>query len=338
MPLHSLPPEILNSIFGFVGTDNFRQDIGRLLVSKSWYELAQPVLFQDLLITSSFLVTLLANYKNNDIKQLLQRNVQGVRFSLDGHPENATRHPHHIAREVLHTFNDQFSNEWQWTHDVNRDIVELAALLQQCPKLKLLKMDARSEGPDGVLGLTNRSYLMSEAMISLLDISQITCLEFDIGGSDLIHEMVSEEEIHLCKNIQILLPKLRRLRCRMTTICPDILTPQHGVSQLDLEEVIICLTLHNPYNSLVPFRYPNSCNSTSRRSFVKLRDSIENKAAELVPMMKNPTMVRVISHTYPAVKHEVFDVLAKTRLIFNAAGPWEADGIEESSPDAETQN
>lgn len=50
MTLLSLSNEILLDILRYVGASEFREDIGRLLVCKQWYNVAQTALLEDIII------------------------------------------------------------------------------------------------------------------------------------------------------------------------------------------------------------------------------------------------------------------------------------------------
>ncbi|KAK0712773.1 hypothetical protein B0T26DRAFT_715239 [Lasiosphaeria miniovina] len=54
--LMSLPPELLLQVFGPVGAKSFRQDLGRLTVSRHWYSYAWPVLVGDIRLTAASLL------------------------------------------------------------------------------------------------------------------------------------------------------------------------------------------------------------------------------------------------------------------------------------------
>lgn len=64
------------------------------------------------------------------------------------------------------------------------------------------------------------------------------------------------------------------------------------------------------------------------RLFPRLKADMEYCARELVLLMKNPRVVRVLSHTFPGMELHFLDVLTERRRATEHTAPWDADGEE----------
>lgn len=238
MSLYQLPPEILIYVFRLLGSAFFRQDARRLLVSRQWYQLARPVLLQDLDFSAESLRRfVLASNKVGMIRSI-RNHVRTLSLALDGF-ENWHSAQFEPSSTELSGIDLQTTDTW--TSEVNDFLVALAGILQQCTRLQSLKLEARPEGHGPWAGFSRRNYLMASPLASLVFISSLTCLEIDTGGTHLIQNNTCN--IHLCTNINKMLPTLRRLRCRTRDICPHILDVPGNGPLISLEDFVINLSL-----------------------------------------------------------------------------------------------
>lgn len=319
MSLHQLPPELLLDILGLLGSAFFRQDVRRLLVSKWWYQLAWPVFLQDLEFHAESLERFILAFERPGMLRSIHEYVKTASLVLDGFEDwdsalPATG-PLEIDFKVVHT----------WTFELNTYVAALAGILQQCPRLRLLRLEARPERHPPRLGLLRRDYLVQLPVASLVSIGQLTCLEIDTAGTNLAHGSPASG-VHLCTIINTMLPALRRLRCRMSSICPAIFkVPERG-SLPKLEEVIINLSLSDPRGSDTSYRYPNRCGFLPGDNFPRLKADIETSAREFVLIINKPRMIRILSHTFPGLDLHSLDVLTDRRMVLAPAAPWDADG------------
>lgn len=252
MSLHRLPPEILLSILRLLGSAFFHQDVRRLLVSKRWYQIAWPVFLKDLEFHTESLERFILASKRAGMVRSVQEYVMKATLTLDGfenwHSACSTLSATKSSEIDFEVFN-------MWTSELNGYIAALAGILQQCTRLQHLRLEARPERHDPRLCLQRRDYLMALPLASLVSISHLTCLEIDTAGTYSIDSNTTR--VHLCSNISTMLPTLRRLRCRMSSICPTIFDVHGSCLLLDLEEIIINLSLSETCDSDTSFRYPS---------------------------------------------------------------------------------
>jgi hypothetical protein len=227
----------------------------------------------------------------------------------------------------------------QWTARLNSSIFCLGAILRPCAQLRHYKLEARPEHHEPGHGLVPRAYLAAPALISLLSVGHLTTLHIDMGGTYFTRLPRPSDGIHLCSTVNTLLPTLRRIRCRMCSICDDLLEPPAGDKRLCLEEVIINLSLSELSDFYTSYRYPTGCWPVSGEtaSFQQLRSSVERQVRTPATRLENPKMVRVLSHTFPALQVYAYDALADQRILLASDAPWNADGevAEEDAPSAE---
>ncbi|KAG6019184.1 hypothetical protein E4U19_007432 [Claviceps sp. Clav32 group G5] len=302
MSLLRLPPEIVLSIFRLLGSAFFRRDVRRLLVSKWWYELAWPVFYQDLRLRAGSLQSFVLATKSVDLLHSIRKNVRTVKLVLNGFED---------WHSILSASNAAGSTEIDlqvvdtWTSKVNGHVAALAGILQHCTGLRLLKVEARPETHPLQLNLQRRDYLAPSPLASLSSLSQLTCLEIDTAGTRLMDDN-DAPKVHLCSKIRTMLPTLRRLRCRMNSICPTIFDVSAGSLPLALEDFI----------------------ALPGDNFPRLKTDMESCVRKLVPLMKNPRIVRVLSHTFPGMKLHSLDVLTGRRMEIEPNAPWDADEEE----------
>ncbi|KAG6079156.1 hypothetical protein E4U16_001212 [Claviceps sp. LM84 group G4] len=324
MSLLRLPPEIVLSIFRLLGSAFFRRNVRRLLVSKWWYELAWPVFYQDLRFRAGSLERFILASKSVDLLYSIRKNVRTVKLVLNGFED---------WHSVLSASNAAGSTELDlqivdtWTSKVNGHVASLADILQHCTGLRLLKVEARPETHPLQLNLQRRDYLAPSPLASLSSLSQLTCLEIDTAGTRLMDDN-DAPKVHLCSKIRTIFPTLRRLRCRMNSICPTIFDVSAGSLPLALEDFIVNLSLSDIRGSDTSYRYPSRCEALPADNFPRLKTDMESGAKKLVPLMKNPRIVRVLSHTFPGMKLHSFDVLIGRRMEIKPNAPWDADEEE----------
>lgn len=323
MSLYQLAPEILLYVFRLLSPAFFRQDARRLLVSRQWYQLARPVLLQDLDFSAESLRNfVLASNKVGMIRSI-RNHVKTLSLALDGF-ENWHSAQFEPSSTELSGIDLQTMNTW--TSELNDFLVALAGILQQCTRLQSLKLEARPEGHGPRAALPRRDYLMASPLASLVFISRLICLETDTGGTHLIQNNTSK--MHLCTNINKMLPTLRRLRCRTSDICPRILDVPGNGALISLEDFVINLRLSEMSYSDTSYRYPIRCEHIPGDSFPQLKADVESHAREVVRMMKNPRIARIVSHTFPGVKMNSFNAITGRRMLLSSAAPWDADGDE----------
>lgn len=330
MSLSRMPPEILLHILALLGSAFFRQDAGRLLVSKWWYQIAWPVLLRDLDFSAESLQNFVLASKREGMIDLIQDHVVTVNLGLDGFEDwHAARHDTEKSGIDLHVVDT-------WTFELNSSLAALASMLRRCTRLQSLKLAARPERYDPRTGLARRDYLKVLPLAGLVSIGHLTCLEIDTAGTHLLGESNTPRTyLHLCDVISTALSTLRRLRCRISTICPHILDAPENDPLLRLEDVVINLSLSEISSSDTSYRYPSRCGHiVPGNSFRRLKASMESQARELVRVMNNPRLVRIVSHTFPGLQMHSFDAITGRNMVLASAAPWDADGEEVEEVDA----
>lgn len=152
---------------------------------------------------------------------------------------------------------------------------------------------------------------MIRPLASLLSVGHLISLEFDTAGS---HPMSSRttRDIHLCRLINALLPTLRSLRCRMDAMCGELLKSPPETAPLDLEEVIVNVSISYISDKFTAFHHPSCCLTGSADHL--LREIIEGHACKLVQRMRNPRIAKVIYHDFLGLDMWAFDAIAGSRM------------------------
>ncbi|KAI8664554.1 hypothetical protein NCS55_00964700 [Fusarium keratoplasticum] len=322
MNLLLLPTEILLLILRLLGPAFFRCDTRRLMVSKWWYDLARLVLLRDL----EFSAKSLPKFFRADMSSLVHQHTRTVNIAFDGiQDRKAVLSASPDVREKMVS---------DWTTNVANDLTSLAAILQDCRNLRSLKLEPRPNWRARSVFL--RTWFSSDALVSLLSVAHLTCLEFDavctgIGGAS------SRPGSHICEDISALLPTLRRLRCRMRMICPRILKPPGEGTISSLEEVIINLNLGD-LSPHAPLQHSYRCGIFVPGLASTWKEDMESAAKELANRMATPRVVKVLSRSVPGPQMECFDAIAQRRMMLAPDAAWEADGEEvvETTADEES--
>ncbi|KAI8629335.1 hypothetical protein F5Y19DRAFT_432287 [Xylariaceae sp. FL1651] len=329
MSLLQLPTELLLHILGYLGPEFFRQDITRLTISTRWYRLAWQLLVRDLQLTTRSLVRF-----TKDEAVLLRSHpfITTVQLSFYGFndPKPLTQIAHH-AKDPDDTDGITI---YERILQLNSSLATLATMLHRCPCLRDLKIKAGPGDPQYLEhNLGRRGYLLAKPLASLLSVHHLTSLELDTAGSYPLSD-AGDSGTHLCCSIGSLLPSLRRLRCRMDIICDALLKPAIQDTPLNLEELIINLSLSELSDSVTSYRYPRRCGSASVESTLQLRATIESQATKLSRQLSSPRMVRIISHELPSFAIYGFDALTGQRVRLKPGMQWDADGELVEDPSA----
>jgi hypothetical protein len=209
MSMQSLPVEIAYTILRFVGSDSLRkQEAGCLLVSKWWYNLAETVLLEDLVLNTNQLVHL-PEKTFDKLKILARRLTVDMKDTLDSHGHE----------ELDRCF---------------------SRLLPHCSRLIGLNLLAHSHfDPEEPLA-PHTNYLETWSPTRLLDTlqcSKISELVIDTCGSEV------KGGVHICPHLALNISSLRYIRLRMRSICPQVFDLQHDSK---IESILINLSLMEP--------------------------------------------------------------------------------------------
>jgi len=346
MPLLQLPPETLVQIFNYVGSSYFRSDLSRLTVCKQWSEFAHTACFRDFNVTQKTLRRLLSSPYVESNLSLVKDSLETLDLDLKGFEDwDSIPLSGHDSRAM----NILIAPTWDgahgravreaWTTELNNDLLELAAIIKQSQKLHILRIQATSE-LHPLLRLIRRDYLFQSTICTLLSASNLTSLELDLCGTRLMpHESQEHGKgFHVCTSIAALLTTLRRLRLRMRSICADILKPRQHSTSLQLNEILINLSLSNESSLTTSAAYARFCGS-STVGFLQMKADIEKQAQVLITRMVAPKIVRVLTHALPSLKMQAFDILTGRNVTLSEGAEWDDDGetIEDQVSDEESE-
>ncbi|KAJ3492585.1 hypothetical protein NLG97_g5292 [Lecanicillium saksenae] len=331
MSINNLPPEVLAQITGWLGHRFFRKDVARLTVSKKWYALARPVLFQTLDLGAFSLHRLAQKIGKRAIDTVFSHVIE-INLHLQGCDDWIPLAEGDGSFDQVQRIADN------WTYRLSGDLYILGKTMQRFTKLRRISFTAWQEDSHGRFGVPQRPYLGEMAILGVVCAKNITSLDVDIGGTPFIREPWASNP-HLCKRIRETLQGLRRLRIRSVFICPAILVaPTSTEERHSLENVIVNLSLSNMAASDTSYRYSSCCEQSSN-DVLNLAESMELQAKELAAALAHPKIIRVISHTFPGLQTRAFDAITGRRYKLEDLKHWEADGevIEESDTDSESE-
>jgi hypothetical protein len=335
MELMWLPAELLLKILKILGWQFFSEDVRRLIVSKRWYDLAWPIFARELHLDFKSLPKFLAN---DEFFERVHERVGSVDLTLKGvHHDFGPRR----------TFSFEMERRMPRWSEISSRLQMLATMLQRCPRLEHLSVAVSPEiealAPQPFVNMisTRHEHLTS------LELHVPTLLPFNERGMVVFNRGISST--HLCRNINALLPSLRRLRCRMRDICEAILEPPPDNVPLRLEELIINFTRPRAQeeppeviNSMtrlpsrdLPYQYSASCKRLLNpgypnpigRPFSETTRAIEARAVALAARLANPRIVRVIGLQVDGVTRRIvaFDAVSGRRMYLDPEAEWDAD-------------
>lgn len=323
MQLLQLPSELLNSIFGYVGPEYFRQDISRLAVSTRWYAFARPVLVRHLDLTATSLNLLLGNVES---LKLSLPHITTIKLSFQDYelvpPGPGLFTP--LDPEVSEALDE-------WIAQLNSNVAKLGPVLQLCRGLRSLAVavgpgtHGRHWPPDGYLDQRPLA-----GLLALQHLPHLTCLDFRVAGCPST-SAAADARVHFCSSINALLPTLRRLRCQIQHVCERLLDPPASPdTPLRLEEVIINLSLSGLSDMVTSYRHALDCRAARGEpgglSLSELQELVETQAVTLSGQLRSPRMVRVITHRPPSLRLCTFDALTGKRMVLDEGAEWDASG------------
>lgn len=212
--LDSLPPEILHTILCDVGSDTLRAiDTCGLTVSKRWNSIAQPIVFEKLVLSATQFIGL---PRWSEMK--MKRHTRELTIVIKG-LESENRH---------------------WVDLLKRYLDRLSVILPACSQLRSFNLRIQSHlNADDPLE-PPLDFLTAWSPISLvksLSLSRIRHLELDSCGSEL------QSTDHVCPMLATAIPSLFSIRLRMRTICPRVLSLCAESESTTIENIVINLSL-----------------------------------------------------------------------------------------------
>lgn len=342
MLLLQLSSEILRLIFDQIGSSFFREDLKRLTVCKQWYEFALPECLRRVVLSGDSLDRLV----NTDIlKQAstLTRSCKDLTLYIGGdqirsfspsalsHLPTSSNGDPSIALGAV-SQGDTLAN----SQTLDNNLAELALLLQRTSKLRVLHIRAWCFPPLHVRGCQG-DYLSLPTIRSLLSVDNLAVLALDLSVG--FHDPFEYQEAgcQLCPTIGALLDNLRALQLRLRTICPNALKPRSRIHGLGLAKVVINLSLATNLPWQTSAIHSKRCGSDGG-GMLQLKTDMQKQAESLVPRMAEPKVLRILTHSLPAIETRVLDVRTGKTMILDDNAAWDQDGRaceEYSSPESE---
>ncbi|KAH7115210.1 hypothetical protein B0J11DRAFT_510808 [Dendryphion nanum] len=327
MSLLQLPPETLTQIFDDIGSSYFRSDLSRLTVCKQWSKFAHTACYRDSYFTQKTLKRLRSSPYTDSSLSLVKDSMETLDLNLnDIEGCDSIR----LLSSKLRVMNDPvvpLAICSDWRRDLNDDLSYFATIIEQSRKLRILRIQANNELHLAYCFQMHNNYLFSPTLRGFLSTSNLTSLELDICGTELVPYQFQEhsEGLHVCTSIAVPLTTLRRLRLRMRSICSDVLKPRQNNTNLRLNEVLINLSLFNS-PPLTTLAVHATCCDLSPGGIVQLKGEMEKQAQLLVTHMAAPKIVRILTHALPSFRKQAFDVLTGKVIKLSKGAEWDDDG------------
>ncbi|KAJ3492584.1 hypothetical protein NLG97_g5291 [Lecanicillium saksenae] len=318
--MDNLAPEILAQIFHYLGPAYFHEDVRRLTICRSWYHQARPVLLQELNLDTASLHKFAQRIRRGSINSM-GVHIRRITISLQGFDDWAS--PRLLPR--YSAANAALIKDW--TSQLNKDLGILARVFSKFANLRVVSFTALPERIDLRCGSPRSGYLSGAATVGLIRAEHLTSLDIDAVGSTLSSKS-DLLDYHPCHMFRKVSRQLRRLRVRVACICPDILKVLCASSDaLLLEDVVVNLSICSTSGTKTSYKFPMCCVDMPW-GFEQLQLEMEAQATELARALKNPRIVRVLSHGYPGPRPHSFDAINGRRMVLAAPTPWDADGEE----------
>ncbi|KAK4210110.1 hypothetical protein QBC37DRAFT_449001 [Rhypophila decipiens] len=237
MLLLNLPAELLDLIFLDLDPSFFRQDLKRLTVSKPWYLHALPRLWSELMVKSTNHLRRVANKLDDDVCTRIGPVLKSVDFTLDSDWMR--------SRYECWCGYDRRAHDSPKVRDIYDSVVSSLGSCRRVKSLRLrVKSGAASELMDHLLDYIY-SKLRPPCQMPPGQV-QVSSLEIDLAGAS------DNTWSHRCDELSRLLPQLRRFRCRMRCICPDLIKLDCITGNCPLEELVISLSVRHDHHPTRP--------------------------------------------------------------------------------------
>ncbi|KAI0974988.1 hypothetical protein F4678DRAFT_358763 [Xylaria arbuscula] len=330
MSLLRLPPEILAQIFDHIDPYFFHEDLRRLTICKQWLQFVLPVCFKCITLSQETLGSLMAS---GAIKRssMLKRSLETLDLELRGYPSYISSFYLQESTEesdASDAFNAAVSNETSndipvkiWADSLGNDLARLAVIVQQSRRLHTLRIRARNSPSPEILE-SPVDYLSLPTMRSFLRLDNLSNLVLDLNTNLLNSPSDSRKDLHICPAIGALLGALRTLRLRMRSICPDVLIPGDPNDNLNLQVVVINLSLITNLPGITAAAHSDRCGSGTG-GLLQLKNDIQGRAEALATRMASPKTIRILTHSLPYFEIQSFDVLTGKNMTLKDDSAWD---------------
>ncbi|ATY64781.1 hypothetical protein A9K55_005378 [Cordyceps militaris] len=334
MPLLQLPPEILRFIFEQIGSSFFRQDLNRLTICKQWSEFALPECQRRAVLSDESLKRLFDSQVPERLATL-RSNCKVLGLYLGGDSSRSLSLP---TQTHTRTSSNQDTSEAlrdssqqdtvASSQRLDNYLVQLALLAHKSPMLRSLCIQARGFPPG--LHTSQGDYLSLPTMRSLLSVANLSVLLLDLTVNFFDSADYTEASCELCPTIGTLLGRLQVLQVRVRTICPDALKPRSQGYKLRLNKLVVNLSLTTNVAWQTSATHSRRCGSSG--GILQLKTDMQEQAESLVPRMTTPEMLRIVTHSLPAIETRALDVLTGKIMILDDDVAWDQDGRSLEEP------
>jgi hypothetical protein len=327
MELLGLSAELLLLILGFLGPEFFADDLRRLTLCQRWYPFARQILHQRLHL-SLLQLPIFNAYVAQDQYTLaeIRRCAKSVDiwvpsvndWLLPGAVFTVIREEDEASNKHAENHDDLYwSLLKEKVQEVRKNLSDLMAILDSCLGLRSFRICAH---PDS-LYLAPESFMPfvhTPTLARFLSLSHITSLELDVAylPND-ARDRAGDAKVHFCALINSFLPRLRRLRYRMATVCEQLLVMPRGDAKLDLEELIINLGF---FSGAERATFTSHCKTPVAE---QLQIYIRSRVRRVVARLKKPRVVGVVWYEKPSFNKYFFNAVTGNMVLLPPdTGPW----------------
>ncbi|TPX18720.1 uncharacterized protein E0L32_002577 [Thyridium curvatum] len=335
--LFQLPAELLHMIFQHLDSSDFRRQPTLLRLSKEWYSLVQPVLYRDVSVNLSTILRIGRGRARflKTLPELMQQYTVNLSLII-------------YVPDFRYDFGRLASLSWispdvnpfkQYEDMISKGMSRLVRMLKTSLKLRQVTFEMQPEYSVGPFPEEEFSIVTVWPFLHLPLFLNLSTLYIDTVAST-FHNFHGPDGLpegcHPCSVIGQILPRLKSLRCRFREICPDVLKPPLDAGNLDLEEVIINLSIvpdvelgDGEESSLCkPFRDANPG--------AHLHVGLYDAASRLARRMKQPSMLRIVESSFTG-----YDILFRKPIYFGGHSnigiqDWDRMLVEVSESDEDT--
>lgn len=274
MPLEALPPELLTIILRYVGASELRRTTAcGLPVCKWWYRLAEPILLEDLSLSS---------------RQLLE--IPRHRIEVSKHRTQ------HMTIDVSLVKGDEVlvpcDLENPWDTVLTRRLNELNTWIKECSRLQSLSLRIQHDmSPEEVTFCESLGSWELGAFANALWTPKLSSLKLDTLGAWVI---VDER---LCTEIARRIPSLRSVWLQLHTFCPEVLCFDEYLEQGSypppkIEKIVISLSVVRHDSDIA--RFSGHCGSEADDS--EILDMWKTRAKEAIRLVPSINQLWLLCH------------------------------------------
>lgn len=299
MSFDSLPIEVIRHIAFFVGADYLRKYPQVVTLSKTWFEIAHPIRLEArtlrLAEIRQFTLLGLSGYKEPEGFCKFSSYTQSVTLYLEGGQAVGKRTGLLTQRSI--------SN-----HELAKHVKAVAQHLQYfcCIAEITIHTELAIIYPEFPMPAVRVSALMS-----LLSKGRLQHVNLDLCGSPL---MRGKNDGHFCEQVSKMIPNLTTFNCRMSNVCPCILSVEAASTEfMKTERIAINLCIDVQDEGDGAFRCASECNNPlagTIYSVKRMESAFKNALKLFTKSMVQKRTAYVVYHSVVYNRQEVFDAIS----------------------------